>query len=76
MSESKCIVMDPYKGELMMTQVVQAAVKSDLGKGGIGSNSAEHTVPILRLLYSFHSSGTEIRQLIGLCHNFNEQTQL
>ncbi len=60
--------MDPYKGELMMTQVVQVAVKN-----GSSSDGTEHPVPILRLLYSFHSSGTEIKQLLG--RNSSQQAQ-
>jgi len=65
------MVMDVYKGELMMTQMVKIDVKLKRGgSGGTGCSAAvtdtvEHTVPLLRLLYSFHSSGTEIKELLG-----------
>ena len=66
--ESKCLVMHPYKGELMMTQILKVAIKSDMDGGNAvgGRRDSEHSVPVIRLLYSFHSSGTEIKRLLGV----------
>jgi hypothetical protein len=61
--------MDLYKGDLMITQTVKVLVKGSSGSGTSGSaavtETAEHAAPLVRLLYSFHSSGTEIKQLLG-----------
>lgn len=66
--ESKCLVMHPYKGELMMTQSVKVSITNSSGAvdAAGGSDASERTVPIIRVLYSFHSSGSEIKQLLGL----------
>ncbi len=59
--------MDPYKGELMITQPVKVSVKNNIEGGAASGNSniTEHSIPIIRILYSFHSSGSEIKQLLG-----------
>jgi hypothetical protein len=44
-----------------MTQAVKVTVTSSSDAGG----STECVVPVIRLLYSFHSSGLEIKQLLG-----------
>ncbi len=69
--ESKCLVMHPYKGDLMMTQLVKVAVRhSSEDRDAAGSSDTmEHSVPLIRVLYSFHSSGSEIKQLLGLLSN-------
>jgi hypothetical protein len=43
----------------------QTALMMAAADGHASSDSTQQPVPILRLLYSFHSSGTEIRQLLG-----------
>lgn len=47
-----------------MTQHVKVAIKD--GDGVESSNGGtQQTVPVIRHLYSFHSSGSEIKQLLG-----------
>lgn len=60
--------MHPYKGELMMTQICKVAVKNGMegGNAGDGGGGSEHSVPVIRVLYSFHSSGAEIKRLLGV----------
>jgi hypothetical protein len=48
----------------MMTQDVKVKVASS-NSVDVASRTEEHVVPIIRLLYSFHSSGSEIKQLLG-----------
>ncbi len=52
----------------MMTQICKVAVKNDTegGNAGGGGCDSEHSVPVIRLLYSFHSSGAEIKRLLGV----------
>jgi hypothetical protein len=56
--------MHPFKGAPIMTQLVKVAIKD--GDGVESSNGGtQQTVPVIRHLYSFHSSGSEIKQLLG-----------
>jgi hypothetical protein len=56
--------MHPFKGDVMMTQDVKVKVASS-DTVDVASRAGEQVVPIIRLLYSFHSSGSEIKQLLG-----------